>query len=170
MTGDRPRGGPPDATLAGGRAGAAPPGGGPRTGEGRWTPRVLLIGPALMQLVVAYVLSQDLQQHLRAAPLLAPLILLALGGAGGIAAGVFGWSRRLFHLGILCALLGFAVPAAIHAFSAPVDQNTSAVPGLGDYDAEGLGTLMFYRMLVELPFWGLYGVIATIGYVGSRQA
>jgi hypothetical protein len=143
--------------------------GGAQPGGSRWTPRVLLLVPALMQLAVAYLLSQDLRGGVNGAPVLVPVILLALGGAGGIVAGAFGRSQTAFHFGILCALLGFALPAAIHAAATPVDQHTSTIHGLGDFDAEGLGALMFYRMLVELPFWGLYAVIAVVGYVGSRR-
>lgn len=127
---------------------------------------MLLLGPALTQLAVAYLLSQDLRSGVNGAAVPVPVILLALGGAGGIVAGALGRSWTVFRVGILCALLGFALPAAIHP-ATPVDQHTSRIPGLGDFDAEGLGTLMFYRMLAELPFWGLYAVIAVVGYVGS---
>ncbi len=98
-----------------------------------------------------------------------PLILLALGGAGGIVAGVFGRSRRVLHVGILCAVLGFVLPIAINAAAAPVDKDTSTIPGLGDFDAEGLGLLTLIRGLVELPFWTLYALIAIVGYLGSRR-
>lgn len=153
--------------VSGGGTGEARSDGGAQPSESCWTPRILLLGPALMQIVVAYVLSQDLRGGVNAPAVLVPLILLALGGAGGIVAGIFGRSRQVWHLGILCALLGFVLPVAIHAAATPVDKSTSAIPGLGDFDAEGLGTLMFYRMLVELPFWGIYAVIVIVGYLRS---
>ncbi len=130
---------------------------------------MLLLGPALMQIVVAYLLSQELRDRASEARVLVPVILLALGGAGGLVAGIFSRSRRLFRLGLLCSLLGFAFQATINAASTPVDKGTSTIPGLGDFDAEGLGLLTLMRMLVELPFWMLYALIAIIGYLGSRR-
>lgn len=144
--------------------------GGVQPGGSPWTPRVLLLGPALMQLVVAYVLSRELRGGANPPAVLVPLILLALGGAGGIVVGVFGRSRRVLQIGILCAALGFVLPIAINAAAAPVDKHTSTILALGDFDAEGLGTLMLFRMLVELPFWGLYAVIGMFGHLQSRRA
>ncbi len=155
--------------VSGGGAGETRSDAGAQPGESCWTLRVLLLGPALMQLVVAYVLAQDLRGGGNAPAVLMPLILLALGGAGGIVAGVFGRYRKMLHLGILCALLGLALPVAINAAATPVDQSTSVIPGLGDFGAEGLGTLMLSRILVELPFWGL-AVIAMFGYLRSGRA
>ena len=134
-----------------------------------WTPRVLLLVPALMQLVVAYLLSQQLLDRVNAAAVLVPVILLALGGAGGLVVGILRNSGRAFHLGVLCSLLGFAVPAVIQGASTPIDKDTSVVPGLGTFDAEGLGTLMLIRVLLELPFWALYGLFAIVVYLGSRR-
>ena len=152
-----------------GEPGAVHPEAAARPGGNRWTPRVLLLGPAMIQLVVAYVLYQDLRGGARVTPVLVSVMLLALGGAGGIVAGVFGRSRRLLQLGILSALLGFVLPAAIQAAAAPVDNSTSVVPFLGEFDAEGLGILLSPRMLVELPFWGLYAVVVIAGHLGSRR-
>ncbi len=140
-----------------------------QSGGSRWTPRALLLGPALMQIVVAYLLSQELRGRASEAGVVVPVILLALGGAGGIVAGTFGRSRGLFHLGLLCSLLGFVFPATINAASTPVDKHISTIPGLGDFDAEGLGLLTLIRVLVELPFWTLYALITIVGYLGSRR-
>jgi hypothetical protein len=136
----------------------------------RWTPRVLLLGPALMQLAVASLLSRELRGGIRAAAVLVPVILLALGGAAGLAAGMFRSSGKALHLGILSSLLGFALAAVIPGASTLADTHTSVVPGIGELDAEGLGTLMLIRVLVELPFfWVLYSLIASVAYVGSRE-
>jgi len=155
--------------VSGGGTGEVPSDGGAQPGGSCWTPRLLLLGPALMQLVVAYVLSQELRSRASEAGVLVPVILLALGGAGGIVAGIFGRSRRVLHLGVLCAVLGFVLPIAINAAAAPVDKDTSTIPGLGDFDAEGLGLLTLVRVLVELPFWMLYALIVIVGYLGSRR-
>lgn len=147
---------------------ARPPAGA-HPGASLWTPRVLLLGPALVQLVAAYLLSHELLGGVNAAPVLVPLILLALGGAGGLVAGILSRSGRAFSLGILCSLLGFGLQAVVQGTSTPVDKDTSVVPGLGTFDAEGLGTLTLIRVLLELPFWILYGLIAMVAYLGSRR-
>lgn len=139
-----------------------------RPGRTVWTPRVLLLGPAMVQAIVAYVIYQDLRGGARLTPVLVSVMLLALGGAGGIAAGVFGRSRRLLQFGILSALFGIALPAAILAAAAPIDNTTSTVPFLGEFNAEGLGVLVLLRIL-ELPFWGLHAVIVIAGYLGPRR-
>ena len=156
--------------VSGGRTGDTRADRGAQPNESCWTPRALLLGPALVQLVVAYLFSRDLRAGGNAPAVLVPLILLALGGAGGIVAGVFGRSRRLFHLGILCALVGFALPVALNAAATPINRSTALLPVLGDFDAEALGTLLFMRMVVELPFWGLYGILGIVGHLGSRRA
>lgn len=133
------------------------------------TPRALLLGPAVMQVVVAYLLFQELRGRPSEAGVLAPVILLALGGAGGLGAGLLSRSRRVFRLGILCSLLGFALTVVIQTAATPVDKDTSVVLGLGTFDAAGLGTLMFTRVLLELPFWVLCALLAIVGYLGSRR-
>jgi hypothetical protein len=133
------------------------------------TPRVLLLGPAALQVLVAYLLFQEMRGRPSEVGVLAPVILVALGGAGGLGAGMLSRSGRVFRLGILCSLLGFALTVLIQATSTPVDKDTSAGLGFGTFDAAGLGTLMFIRVLVELPFWVLYALIAIVGYLGSRR-
>lgn len=142
---------------------------GPAVGPGPWwTPRVLLLGPAMVQLVAAYIMYHDLRTGARVTPVLASVMLLALGGAGGIAAGVFGRSPRWLRFGTLSAWCGIALPAALLAAAAPIDRHASVVPLLGEFDAEGLGVLMLAR-IVELPFWGLYGMVAIARYVERRR-
>ncbi len=135
-----------------------------------WTWRAVLLGPAIIQLVVAYSLYRELREGVAAPAILVPVALLHVAGAAGILGGVLGRSRTGFFLGLACVILGFALPIAMNAVAAPVDKDTSSIQGLGTFDAEVLGTLMFLGMLFEAPFWLLYAAIAAWGYLRLRFA
>ncbi len=142
----------------------------PRPAGAWWRWRPLLLGPAIVQLAVAYGLYRDLRDGVGAPAILAPLAFLHLAGTVGILGGVLTRLRSVFFLGLVCTALGAALPIAMSAVAVPINKDTSSIPGLGSFDAEGLGTLMFLRMLFELPFWVLYAAIAAFGYVRARRS
>lgn len=135
-----------------------------------WRWRSLLLGPVIVQLTVAFSLYRDLRAGTGGPAILAPLAFLHLAGAIGILAGVLSRLRSVFFLGLACTALGVAVPITMSLVAVPITKDTSSIPGLGSFDAEGLGTLMFLRLLFELPFWVLYGAIVAYGYVRARRA
>jgi hypothetical protein len=149
------------------RAAANSPGGETRPGAW-WTWRAVLLGPAIIQLLVAYSLYRELRAGLAGPVILVPLALLHVAGGVGILGGVFGRSRGIFLLGLASTMLGVVFPIVMNAVAVPIDNDASSIPWLGVFDTESLGTLMFLRLLFEAPFWLLYVAIATVGYIRAR--
>lgn len=133
-----------------------------------WTWRAVLLGPAFIQLIVARSLYTDLWGGSSSPAILVPLTVLHVAGPAGILGGVLGRSRHSLFLGLACTALGFALPIVMNAVAAPVDKDTALIPGLGRYDAEGLGAVMFLRLLIEAPFWLVYAAMAALGFFRVR--
>jgi len=58
----------------------------------------------------------------------------------------------------------------LNAVATPIDKDFSNLPGLGLYDAEGIGFLMLLRVIFETPFWLLYGLIIGVRWVRRTRA
>jgi hypothetical protein len=126
--------------------------------EARGARRVLLLIPALFQFLVAWTFMElSLESHLARLVAYSVALLIITGGVG-----LLSRRRRLFWLGLLGAMLGFLLPLIMGALSTPVDKDHSYLPGIGTYDAEGVGIILALRLIFEIPFWLLYGAVVLI--------
>jgi hypothetical protein len=130
--------------------------------DARGARRWFLLIPALIQLLVALMLIYASFENSTTRRIDYSLALILI--MGGI--GLLSRRRRLFWVGLLCATFGFLLPIIIQAVATPVDKDYFDLPGIGLYDAEGVGTLMFFR-LMEFPFWLFYG--GTIAVLWVRR-